>query len=92
MKLRRLARRATLRVMVKPADTSSEWVDELVKFLRTQPGVSAVRLDPAAHRVAVATVGAIDLTGFEEKLAATIAAIEAQLAAKAAGRAPIGYS
>ena len=78
--------------MAKPAETGSEWVEELVRFLRTQPGVSAVRLDPAAHKVAVATVGAIDLTEFEKKLAETIAAIEAHLAARAAGQAPAGYS
>src|SRR5471032_404558 len=78
--------------MANPVDTGSEWIEELVRFLRTQPGVSAVRIDPSAHRVAVATVGAIDLTDFEEKLAATIAAIEAHLAARDAGRAPAGYS
>ena len=78
--------------MAKPAETGSEWVEELVRFLRTQPGVSAVRLDPAAHKLAVATVGAIDLTEFEKKLAETIAAIEAHLAARAAGQAPAGFS
>ena len=78
--------------MGKPADLSGEWVGELVRFLRTQPGVSAVRIDPAAHTVAVATVGEVDLAEFEKKLAATITAIEAQLAAKATGRAPAGYS
>ena len=78
--------------MATPANAGGEWVDELVRFLRTQPGVSAVRIDPSTHRVAVATVGAIDLAEFEEKLAATIAAIEEQLAAHAAVHAPAGYS
>ena len=69
-----------------------EWVDELVEFLRTQPGVTAVRIDPAAHTVAVATVGQVEIEGLEEKLAATIAAVEAQLAASGAARAPVGFS
>ena len=73
-------------------DTGGDWVEELVRFLRTQPGVSAVRIDPAAHRIAVATVGHHELAGFEEKLAATIAAIEEQLAEKAGARAPAGFS
>ncbi|MBI5768556.1 MAG: cadmium-translocating P-type ATPase [Verrucomicrobia bacterium] len=78
--------------MANPAHTGSEWVDELVRFLRTQPGVSAVRIDPAAHKVSVATVGQVDLAGFEAKLAETIAAIEAKLAARAGGNAPMGFS
>jgi Cd2+/Zn2+-exporting ATPase len=75
------------------ADPSTEtWVTDLVRFLRTQPGVSAVRLDPKTHRVAVATVGQIDLSDFEAKLADTIAAIEAGIAAEKPLRAPAGYS
>ena len=79
--------------MEAPANiVSSNWIEELVHFLRTQPTVSAVRIDPAAHKVSVATIGNIGLDGLEEKLAETIAAIEAQLAAKAATRVPLGYS
>jgi Zn2+/Cd2+-exporting ATPase len=72
--------------------TNSDWVEELVRFLRTQPGVSAVRIDHAARKVSVATVGKIDLGEFEGKLAETIAAVDAQLAAKGAARAPTGFS
>ena len=72
--------------------TGTEWVEELVRFLRAQPGVTAVRIDPAAHKVAVATVGNVVLDGLESKLAATIAAVEAQLAAKGVGQAPAGFS
>ena len=70
----------------------TDWVEELVRFLRTQPGLTAVRIDPAAHKVAVATVGPVALAGLENKLAATIAAVEAQLAAKGTGEAPAGFS
>lgn len=78
--------------MDTPENRGGEWVEELVRFLRTQPGVTAVRIDPAAHKVAVATVGNVTLDGLEEKLAATIAAVEAQLAAKGVARAPVGFS
>ena len=53
------------------------WVSELAEFLRSQPGVSAVRIDTGAQRVAVATMGKVDLGSLEEKLAATIAGVEA---------------
>ena len=73
-------------------DTSSDWVEELVSFLRTQPTVSAVRIDHAARKVSVATIGKVELGGLEEKLAETIAAVDAQLAAKDAARTPVGFS
>jgi Zn2+/Cd2+-exporting ATPase len=72
--------------------SGTNWVETLVTFLRTQPAVSAVRIDPAARKVAVATIGNVALSGLEGKLAETIAAIEAELAKKSAGGAPIGYS
>lgn len=72
--------------------TADNWVQELVEFLRTQPSVSAVRIDPDAQKVAVATIGNIEIEGLEEKLAETITAIEAELAKKAASGVPMGYS
>ncbi|MSU49800.1 MAG: cadmium-translocating P-type ATPase [Opitutus sp.] len=78
--------------MAEPDNTGRDWVSELVQFLRTQPGVSAVRIDPEAHKVSVATLGHVELDGLEEKLAATIAAVEAQLEAKGALQAPTGFS
>ena len=78
--------------MADAATSGSGWIGELAEFLRVQPGVSAVRIDPSSHRVAVATVGNIVIEGLEEKLAATIAAVEAQLEAKGALRAPAGFS
>ena len=72
--------------------TNSQWVGELVEFLRAQPGVGAVRIDPVAHKVSIATLGRIEISGLEEKLAATIAAVEAQLAARAGSKAPPGFS
>eukprot|EP01034_Spumella_vulgaris_P019921 gene19921-25492_t len=66
--------------MKAPIPDDGQWVDALVAFLRTQPGVNAVRIDPAAQTVEVATIGDVDLAQFSEKLAATITAIEARLA------------
>ncbi len=79
--------------MTPPPGNADNWVEELARFLRTQPGVSAVRLDPAAHRVAVATVpGRVMLEDFEARLTETIAAIEARLDAAGAARPPVGFS
>ncbi len=72
--------------------TPSNWTDDLVRFLCEQPGVGAVRLDPAAHRVSVATLGTVDLADLETKLAATIAAVEAQFASQPARLASAGFS
>ncbi|HYP16601.1 MAG TPA: cation-translocating P-type ATPase [Opitutus sp.] len=71
---------------------ADNWIEELVAFLREQPQISAVRIDPATHSLAVATIGEVDLADFRERLAATIAAVEAQLAAHQPARAPAGYA
>ena len=74
-----------------PKDQTTGWVDELVQFLRTQPEISAVRVDPDSHRVSVATIGPVDLAALEAKLAATIAAVETKHAAKLTTLAPAGF-
>ena len=68
------------------------WVEELANFLRAQPEVSAVRIDPSTHRVAIATLGQIDTHALEDKLAATIAAVEDRIAARVPATAPTGFS
>lgn len=73
-------------------ERSADWVEELARFLREQPEVSALRIDPAAHRVAVATLGRAAMPGLEERLAATIAAVESRLAAAPGRQAPAGFS
>lgn len=78
--------------MDTPRHPAGTWIEQLVEFLRTQPAVSAVRIDPTAQRLEVATIGHVALDGLEDKLAGTIAAIEAELASKAAGTVPLGYS
>ena len=78
--------------MESATNLGGDWVKELVEFLRTQPSVNAVRINPSAQKVEVATIGNVELTGLEEKLADTIAAIEAEFAARSASRVPAGYS
>ena len=76
-----------------PIETpSGNWTEELVRFLRDRPEVNAVRIDPVAHRLAVATIGEIDLALFENQLSATIAAVEDRLATGLASQMPGGYS
>jgi Cd2+/Zn2+-exporting ATPase len=68
-----------------------DWVEALVRFIREQPGVNAVRVDPGAHKVAIATIGRDTEVDLEERLAETIAAVEAGLSAAHDGGAPRGY-
>lgn len=78
--------------MATDADNPGNWADELVRFLCEQPGVGAVRVDPAAHRVSVATLGQVDLGDLEARLAATIAAVESKFADQPARLAAAGFS
>ncbi|MBL9216209.1 MAG: cadmium-translocating P-type ATPase [Opitutaceae bacterium] len=78
--------------MTHRLEAGSDWVRELVNFLREQPGVRAVRIDPEAHRVAVATLDDINLADLQERLAATIAAVEVRLGPGRTAVTPSGYS
>lgn len=78
--------------MQPSSSAPGDWTEALVNFLRTQPSVSAVRVDASARKVAVATVGKVPIAGLEERLAETIAAIEAELAQRPAIAVPKGYS
>jgi len=69
---------------------SANWIGELAQFLRSYPGVNAVKIDPSAHRISVATIGRVDLDELEAALAATVAGVESRLPARG-GRAPSGY-
>ena len=74
------------------AQATDQWTEELVRFLREQPDVRAVRLDPTARKVSVATINDIDLSLLEAKLAATISAVAARLATSPGVSVPGGYS
>ena len=73
-------------------DSSGNWAEQLVRFLRDEPAVSALRIDPKSQKLAVATFGPIPIEDLEQRLAETIAAIEADLEAKAEAHVGRGYS
>lgn len=77
------------------------WTALLAEFLREEPGVEAVRLDATGRKVQIATFGEVDLVRLEARIAATLAAIEAQWPAKTRGanrgggekeQAPAGFA
>jgi len=78
--------------MENPDITTPAWVAALVDFLRRQPSISAVKIDPVARTLAVATLGAVELPGLEATLAATIAAWELPWVADGTMPAPRGFS
>jgi Cd2+/Zn2+-exporting ATPase len=76
--------------MSRQPTSSDNWAETLARFLREEPGVEALRLDPASRRVAVATLGVVDLAQLEARLSETLAAVEAQLGKPAPP--PAGYT
>ena len=70
------------------------WAETLAEFLRQEPGVEAVRLDPAARKVHVATLGRVDAEALRIRLADTLAAIEDDLgeASNGGAVAPAGFT
>lgn len=66
------------------------WTEELVRFLREAPEVAAVRVNPADRTVAVATLGRVDLTQLEARLAGVLRAVEARRPAAAGGETAPG--
>ena len=72
---------------------STLWAETLAEFLRQEPGVEAVRLDPVARKVHLATLGPVDVEALRTRLAETLAAIEEDLAGGGAGSAaPAGFT
>ena len=80
-------------VVMSEPPASAAWIEDLVRFLHAQPGVRAVRVDPTGRKLAVATIGEIDLAAVAAQVADTIKAIETRLAAAgpAGAAVPRGY-
>ncbi len=73
-------------------ETAAAWTDDLIRFLQSQPGVAAVRVNPADRTVALATLGQVDVAAVEAQLAEVLRAVEERLAgSKAAAGKPAGY-
>jgi Cd2+/Zn2+-exporting ATPase len=68
----------------------ASWTETLAEFLKREPGIGAVRLDPSTRKVSVATLGEVDLAELQRRLAETISAIESELGKAAA--APKGFT
>jgi len=62
------------------------WTDSLVAFLRSEPGLEAVRVDVTSRQVAVATWGKVDEQHLRERLQDVLREIETRMAAVPAGR------
>jgi Cd2+/Zn2+-exporting ATPase len=69
---------------------NSTWTETLAEFLKHEPGVEAVRLDPTSRKVSLATLGNVDLKNLEKRLAETLAAIDSNLDQQA--KAPAGFT
>lgn len=61
------------------AVNSPSWTQSLVQFLRSEPGLEAVRVDPEARKVSVATLGEVDEQALRERLQAILQQIEDDL-------------
>jgi len=68
------------------------WADQLADFLKSTPGINAVRVDPLAHKISVAVLGSEDVTTLESALVETVNAIETKLIEDRAPKVPRGYS
>lgn len=73
---------------------SPNWTDTLVAFLRSEPGLEAVRVDPTTRQVAVATLGDVDEQKLRKRLRETLTQIEAELRERppAEGKVSGGYT
>ena len=70
----------------------ADWGEELAEFLRKQPGVGAVRIQPASRKIEVATIGDVDLGKLQVKLDETISSILAQLSQDGKTAVPLGFN
>ena len=78
--------------MAETGKNKHDWGEELAEFLRLQPKVSAVKIDPETHKLQVATWGDVDLPNLQDKLRETITAIEEQHAKHLSEKALSGFT
>lgn len=92
MRSKLICERDGLRHPQDMAENPTDWTEALVHFLKSEPALTAVKIDPGTHRISVASLGPVAIADLEEKLAATIAAVQADLDARPKGAAAPGYS
>ena len=61
-----------IRIMNRETRTNHRWVESLASFLLEEQGVEAVRLDPGSGKVAMATLGQVDVEALHRKLISII--------------------
>ncbi|MCF7688063.1 MAG: heavy metal translocating P-type ATPase [Cephaloticoccus sp.] len=71
---------------------NTDWGQELAEFLRRQPGVGAVRLQPSSRKIEVATIGEVDLSALQHKLHETMSGIDEQLRQQKKTKVPLGFN
>ncbi|BET67003.1 hypothetical protein ASA1KI_19210 [Opitutales bacterium ASA1] len=71
-----------------------DWTESLARFLASETGVEAVRFDPEAGKVAIATLGRVDFEALRRKLSAIIEAHrdEIERARARSAKAPAGFA
>ena len=67
----------------------ASWTETLADFLRREPGVEAVRLDPETRTVKVATLGEVDLAAIQARLTEILGQVVAEVSRDAA--VPAGF-
>lgn len=73
------------------SETSPAWVASLAEFLRQEPGVEAILLNPDKRSVALATLGQVDTDKLQERLTAVLQSLsEESLKLTTAATAPGG--
>jgi len=79
-----------------PSDAKTQtWPYTLAQFLRSTPGLEAVRIDAAGRKVEVATLGQVDEVLLQERLNEALAAIEEKFGPVDIGQvgvAPAGFT
>ena len=71
--------------MSAPVHQPANWTDDLIRFLREQPGVAALRVNPQERTVVVATLGQIDVAAMQAKLVEVLRAVEQRIAENKVG-------
>ena len=62
-----------------PPDSPADWTQHLARFLQSQPGIAALRVNETERTVAVATLGAVDTAALEKHIGEVLLAIEQRL-------------
>jgi Cd2+/Zn2+-exporting ATPase len=75
--------------MPGPNPSASSALTRLARFLKTEPGVEAVRVDPELRKISVATLGEVDWAGVEAHLREALSEIQGELAAREGRKASV---